>query len=152
MFTIDADTTNPIEHAAAATTIALHQQQFNIGTETTKMFNGTAYKGTIESFDPKEGYYKIMYEDNDSKELDETKIQDLVTTPKEHRHPAFTSQDILQLEMSLDIFGPSTTIKVNTSHHTDLGFIFFDGKETPTIRDCKQGTPAQAIRSWRSRF
>ena len=54
--------------------------------------------------------------------------------------------------MSLDIFRPSTTIKMNTSHHTDLGFIIFGSKETPTIKDCKHGTPAHALRSWRSRF
>ena len=151
-FTIDADATNPIEHGVAATTMAPHKQHFEISTMVTKMFDGTAYKGTIVLFGAKEGYCKIVYKDNNSEELDETEIEDLLNTSKEQSHPAFTTQDILQLEMSLDIFGPSTTIKMSTSYHTDLGFIFFDSKETPTIKDCKHGTPAHAIRSWRSRF
>lgn len=39
-----------------------------------------------------------------------------------------SDQDILQIEMTLDIFGPSTTITIPVTHHKQLGFIFYDGK------------------------
>ena len=61
-FTIDVDKINPIEHAAAATAIAPHQQRYAIGTSITKLFDDTAYQGTIISVDENEGYYKIVYE------------------------------------------------------------------------------------------
>ena len=61
-------------------------------------------------------------------------------------------KDILQLEFSLDVFGPSTTIQVEVDNSTTLGFCFYPGKVTPTIQDCTPHTPANGIRAWRSRF
>ena len=54
--------------------------------------------------------------------------------------------------MSLNIFGPSTTVNVDITHHPTLGFMFHEGKQTPTIKDCVTGSPADKIRAWRSRF
>jgi hypothetical protein len=63
--------------------------------------------------------------------------------------------DINNIEMSMDIFGPSTTepISLDTKHPT-LGFIFSSpqGNDRPIIQDCQSGTPAAKIRNWRSRF
>jgi hypothetical protein len=63
--------------------------------------------------------------------------------------------DILNIETSLDIFGPSTTesIRIDQNHPT-LGFKFHskEGTARPTIQLCKTGTPAAKIRNWRSRF
>ena len=106
------DDINPIEHAAAAITIAPHQQRYAIRTTITKVFDDTVYQGTIVLFDEKEGYYKIVYKDNDCKELDKHKVMECLDTPQTQSTPTFTTQDILQLEMSLDIFGPPITIKI----------------------------------------
>ena len=55
--------------------------------------------------------------------------------------------------MSLDVFGPSTTIAIAIKDSTqDLGFLFHDGKLTPTISDCARKSAADKIRAWRSRF
>ena len=98
-----------------------------------KNFDDTLFWGTIVSFDEKEGYYNIIYEDYDSKELNKKEVAENLDITQTHSRPIFTTQDILQLKMSLDIFGPSTTTKMNIPHHPNPSFIFqHDRKETPT--------------------
>jgi hypothetical protein len=67
----------------------------------------------------------------------------------------YKDSDILNLEMSLDIFGPSTTetLRIDKDHPT-LGFKFHSTQAIarPIIKQCKSGTPAAKLRNWRSRF
>jgi hypothetical protein len=63
--------------------------------------------------------------------------------------------DINNIEMSMDIFGPSTTETISMDcRHATLGLIFCpdNGTERPIIQECQPGTPAAKIRNWRSRF
>ena len=62
-------------------------------------------------------------------------------------------KDIMSIDMSLNIYGPSTTVTVSTSGtHSSLGFVFHSYLRTPTIQDCDHGTPVNTIERWRSRF
>jgi hypothetical protein len=71
--------------------------------------------------------------------------------PQEGHHDS----DILNIEMSLDIFGPSTTeiLSIDPKHPT-LGFKFHSPQpdNRPTLHFCQSGTPAAKIKNWRSRF
>ena len=141
-------------HAAAAKLQA--SPKYEIGTQIEKQFDGDIYSGTIIDYDENLGYYKIQYEDGDEEEMDDTDIDkhlkqsenDIGKFPILHH----THKETLQLEMTLDIFGPSTTIKIPTTKDQNLGFLFHNGKQSPTIADCKHNTPAYRIRHWRSRF
>ena len=56
------------------------------------------------------------------------------------------NQDIMSIDMSFDIYEPSTTVTVSTTgNHNNLGFIFHSDLRTPTIQDCDHGTPANDI-------
>ena len=66
--------------------------------------------------------------------------------------PKHTHKDILQLELTLDILDLSTMVNVPITQDGQLGFEFHKGKCTPTILNCKQQTPANTIRMWRSQF
>jgi hypothetical protein len=67
----------------------------------------------------------------------------------------YHSSEVLNIEMSLDIFGPSTTedLKIDPTHPT-LGFEFHTPTPDarPNIKLCKSGTPAAKLKNWRSRF
>jgi hypothetical protein len=67
----------------------------------------------------------------------------------------YHDSDVLNIELSLDIFGPSTTevITIDPNHPT-LGIEFHSAQPTarPIIKLCKSGTPAAKLRNWRSRF
>ena len=141
------------QHAAAALLQAT--PQYPIGTPIEKEFDGDMYHGTVIDYDEDEGYYKIQYDDGDEEEMDMEDVKQY--TNDKHRpilnnDPKHTHKDILQLELTLDIFGPSTTIKIPITQHEQLGFEFHEGKCTPTILNCKPRTPANTIRMWRSRF
>ena len=61
------------------------------------------------------GYYKDQYDDRDEEEMDMDNIKWYTTdTPKTvlNDDPKDTYKDILKLELTLDIFSPSTTVKV----------------------------------------
>jgi hypothetical protein len=63
--------------------------------------------------------------------------------------------DILNIEMSLDIFGPSTTeVLTIDPRHPTLGFEFHSPHSAarPVIKQCKSGTKAAKMKNWRSRF
>jgi hypothetical protein len=67
----------------------------------------------------------------------------------------YQDSDILNIEMSLDIFGPSTTevLRIDPRHPT-LGFEFHSPNQDarPVIKQCKSGTYAAKMKTWRSRF
>jgi hypothetical protein len=67
----------------------------------------------------------------------------------------FKDSEILNIEMSLDIFGPSTTetVDINMRHPT-MGFEFHSPQMSarPVIKACKSGTQAAKLKNWRSRF
>ena len=87
-------------------------------------------------------------DDNDTdKHLVPDELRNDITHPTHHTH-----RETLQLELTLDIFGPSTTVRIPVNTTKDLGFEFQQGKESPTIASCKHNTPANTIRQWRSRF
>ena len=77
-----------------------------------------------------------------------------VSTPIVHWTKAISKdQGIMNIEMSLDIYDPSTTVTVSLhGDHKHLGFIFHSNLRTPTIQKCEHGTPASNIKRWRSRF
>ena len=55
-------------------------------------------------------------------------------------------EDILQLKMSLDIFGPFTMVTVPTDGiHPSLGLLFHPGLHSSTVKDCLPKSPASAI-------
>ena len=59
------------------------------------------------------------------------------------------------MEMSLDIFGPSTTEEITMdARHPTLGFEFHSPNRTatPSIKACKSGTQTARLKNWRSRF
>jgi hypothetical protein len=77
-----------------------------------------------------------------------------IATLYEPEH-GYHDSDILNIELSLDIFGPSTTEVINIDpRHPTLGIEFHSPQPTarPTIKLCKSGTPAAKLRNWRSRF
>ena len=53
-------------------------QKYGIGFVLYKSFQGSRYRGVIESFDSNEGFYKIKYNDGDEEELDERNIDVLL--------------------------------------------------------------------------
>jgi hypothetical protein len=70
-------------------------------------------------------------------------------------HEGYHDSDILNIEMSLDIFGPSTTEVLNIDpKHPTLGFEFHSAQpnDRPIIKLCQSGTPAAKMKNWRSRF
>ena len=78
--------------------------------------------------------------------------------PPSNTHPPsfkFNRKDILNIEMSADIYGPSSTeeIDIHPTHPT-LGFDmhFTNLSAKPTIKNCKTGTPAARIKHWRSKY
>jgi hypothetical protein len=90
----------------------------------------------------------------------------LEVLPTNHTKPAtitaiyepedgFKDRDILNIEMSLDIFGPSAmeSIHIDTQHPT-LGFEIHSTKMTarPIIKSCKSGPQTANLKNWRSRF
>ena len=59
----------------------------------------------------------------------------------------------MNIEMSLDIYDPSTTVTVSLNgDHKHFGFQFRSDLQTPAIQDCGHGTPASNIECWRSMF
>ena len=141
-------------HAAAAKLVA--QPKYTIGTQIQKQFDEETYTGTIIDHDEKRGYYKVQYSDGDEEEMDDedidnyliqNQLQNDITYPAHHTH-----KETLQLELTLDIFGPSTTVRIPVNKTMDLGFEFQQGKVSPTIVSCKHNTPANTIKRWRSRF
>ena len=106
------------------------------------------HQGTITECDDKVAHCKVQCDNGDEEEFEEHKIEELLigkeTTdcypPTHHTH-----KETLQLEMTLDTFDPSTTIKVAITNVHDLGFQFHTGKYTPTIIDCEPGSPANTI-------
>eukprot|EP00536_Pseudo-nitzschia_multiseries_P018861 jgi/Psemu1/57705/gm1.57705_g len=61
--------------------------------------------------------------------------------------------DILQLQMSLDIYGPSSVVSVSLNrNNTSLGFIFHNRVTTPAILNCYTHTPEASIARWQSCF
>jgi hypothetical protein len=67
----------------------------------------------------------------------------------------FKDSDVLNIETSLDIFGPSTTETIDIDgRHPTLGFEFHSSAASarPIIKFCKTGTPAAKLHNWRSRF
>jgi hypothetical protein len=67
----------------------------------------------------------------------------------------YHDSDVLNIELSLDIFGPSTTeVLTIDPRHPTLGIEFHSSQPTarPIIKQCKSGTPAAKMRNWRSRF
>ena len=68
-------------------------------------------------------------------------------------HAISKDEDIMQIDMSLDIYGPLTTVTLSVdSSHPILGFLFHDELNTPTIQDCVPRTLASKIECWRSHF
>ena len=74
------------------------------------------------------GYYKVQYSDGDEEEMDDEDIdnylipkqlQNDITCPTHHTH-----RETLQLELMLDMFGPSTTVRIPVNKTMDLGFEF----------------------------
>ena len=67
----------------------------------------------------------------------------------------YKNSNIMNIKISLDIFGPSTTeiIRIDKRHPT-FGFEFESRQQTaqPIIQSCKSGTQAAKLRSWQSRF
>jgi hypothetical protein len=67
----------------------------------------------------------------------------------------FKDSNIINVEMSLDIFSPSTKeiVDINMSHPT-LGFKFqlTQMAAQPIIKSCKSGTQAAKLKNWRSRI
>ena len=111
------------------------------------------YHGTVINYDKNIGYYKIQYDDGDKEEMDMEDITQYTTEKPQHllnNDPKHTHKDILQLELTLDIFGPSTTVKIPITQDKQLGFEFHKGKCTPTILNCKPRTPANTIQMWQS--
>jgi hypothetical protein len=90
--------------------------------------------------------------------LDATTLDDVnpaIITALYEPDEAFQDSDVLNIEMSLDIFGPSTTESMTLDlRHPSLGFEFQSNTLTarPIIKSCKTGTQAAKLRNWRSRF
>ena len=129
--------------------------KYAIGTRISKKFDGEMYNGTVIEYDHTVGYYKIQYKDRDEEEIDDNNVEryklenDSTVMPNDPKH---THKDTLQLELTLDIFGLSTTVQISITKDKNLGFEFHKGKMSPTIATCKPQTPAYTIKTWRSRF
>ena len=87
------------------------------------------------------------YHEDIDKHLVQHQVQNDITHPTHHTH-----KETPQLELTLDAFGPSTTVRTPVNKTMDLGFEFQQGKVSPTIVSCKHNTPANAIKQWRSQF
>lgn len=86
--------------------------------------------------------------------FDKLDVQTQCNTPIVNCAKAISKgRNIMNIDMSLDIYGPSTTITVSLDRdHDRLGFIFHSDLRTPTIQECAHGTPPNSIEQWRSRF
>ena len=67
-----------------------HHQKYPIGLLLKKEFDGECtnpgiYEGRLQSFDPSTGFYKIMYSDGDTEDLDDTDINTLIQNPPVER-------------------------------------------------------------------
>ena len=101
----------------------------------------------------KRGIYRPLSENADTI-LDQINASTQLNTPLNNCANAITKdQNIMSIDISLDIYGPSTTISLSTSGtHSNLGFVFHSNLRTPTIQGCDHGTPANNIERWRSRL
>ena len=86
--------------------------------------------------------------------IDQVNLSTQINTPLINCANTITKdQDIMSIDMSLDIYGPSTTVSLSTSGtHANLGFVFHSKLRTPTIQDCDHGTLANNIERWCLRF
>eukprot|EP00804_Cyclotella_cryptica_P029055 CCRYP_005255-RB/>CCRYP_005255-RB protein AED:0.00 eAED:0.00 QI:142/1/1/1/1/1/2/1265/554 len=84
---------------------------FEIGTTLWKKFtedNGKRkyYSGTIESYDPKEGLYKIVYEDGDEEDLTKKEVSKLLEKTKKMEDKAADVENNLGVESELYVLNP----------------------------------------------
>ena len=56
--------------------------KYNVGTVLYKDFKGIQYRGTMTSYDAKEKLYKVIYEEDDGKELYKGEIDELLSSRK----------------------------------------------------------------------
>jgi site-specific DNA-cytosine methylase len=57
-------------------------QVFPIGTKISKFFEGYGeFEGTVQSFDAKNGWYRVMYQDGDEEDLEHSQLDALVVEP-----------------------------------------------------------------------
>ena len=155
MITPEQNQTTIAQHAAAAKLQA--GPLCDIGTRISKQFDEVPCKGTTTDYDADLKHCKIQCDNGDEEEMDKNdmnthKIED-ETEPCSGLPPSHhTHKETLQLEMTLDMFGPSTTVTIPVTNNQHLGFTFHKGKPSPTIEICKGRTPADSTRHWQSRF
>ena len=85
------------------------------------------YKGTVSAIDITEGYYKVLYTDDDEEELSETEVRSILVPIQENHTQTTQTQD-------------NNDESTNDDHVNDLGGAQINQNHTPTEHQPDQGT------------